>query len=479
MWNFRVVRSVFLVALVFAAAGCQEAAPEPKPNILFMVVDDMGTFDVGAYGSAAIQTPNIDRLAAEGMMFTQAYSGCAVCAPARSTLMTGKHMGHTSVRGNSGGIPLLDEDVTVAEVLEHAGYVSGGFGKWGLGDFDTPGVPERQGFAKFFGHYQQVHAHYFYPEYLIDTGKKVELPGNRGFYDTDPEPGGVPVLDPETGLERQFSAYLAFEEMKQFIRENKDRPFFCYAPFTPPHARYEMPENDPDWLLYKDKPWSIESRGHAAFCSMMDRQLGETMALLEELGIDDNTIVVFTSDNGASARRDGELDSSGPLRGRKGMMWEGGLRVPFLVRWPGKIQPGSVNDLPIYFPDFLPTAAELAGVSEHVPAGVDGLSLVDEFLDRKTLDRERPLYWEWNGEHFRTDMSPELQACRRGRWKILRHQLADPWELYDLSQDPGEENNLAAEHPGIVEELAAWVRENRVDARPQSEPPKPEGAQWR
>ena len=459
-----------LALLTLLIVACASPPPE-KPNIIFIMLDDMGTFDVGAYGSKAVKTPNMDRMAAEGMLFTAAYSGAPVCAPARSTLMTGMHMGHTSVRGNPGGIPLLDEDVTVAELLKQAGYSTGGFGKWGLGDLDTSGVPERQGFDRFVGYYQQVHAHYYYPGYMIDTGKKVPLPGNEGFYDSKPGPGAFPSDG------RQFTAYPIFEEMKEFIRENKDGPFFCYAPWTPPHGRFEIPEDDPAWQIYKDKPWQTNAKVHAAFCSMMDRHLGETLDLLAELGIDDKTIIFFTSDNGASMRSDGELDSSGPLRGQKGTVWEGGIRVPLLVRWPGRIAAGSTTGAPVYFPDFLPTAMELAGKDK--PANIDGVSLLGELLGKSTVDRNRWMYWEWSGEHFEEDLTPDLQAARKGNWKILRHDRNESWKLFDLSNDIGEERDLAGTHPDRVQQMAAWVEANRTNARPQSEPEKPDGQRWR
>ncbi|MCP5113027.1 MAG: arylsulfatase, partial [bacterium] len=388
-----------LLAALFALASIAAAAD--RPNIIFIVVDDMGVYDVGAYGSRAVRTPHLDRMAAEGMLFTQAYSGCTVCAPARSTLMTGAHMGHTSVRGNTGGVSLRAEDVTVAEVLKKAGYATGGFGKWGLGDIDTPGVPERNGFDRFFGYYHQVHAHYFYPDYLIDSGTKVPLPGNIGFYDSKPKPGAFGVIGPN-GKKREFTAHRIFDEMKQWIRENKGGPFFCYAPWTPPHARYELPETDPAWQQYKRKPWPINAKVHAAFCSMMDRNVGETIALLEELGIADDTIIFFCSDNGASDRFEGSLNSAGPYQGFKRSMYEGGIRTPFLARWPGKIQAGSTSDLPTYFPDFMPTAAELAGAAEHVPEGIDGMSIVAELLGASKLDRERHMYWEWERFNWKT-----------------------------------------------------------------------------
>jgi arylsulfatase A-like enzyme len=478
--NF-IPRLACLLGALSLFAGCSSPTAVPakpaQPNIIFIVLDDMGPFDVGVYGSKAVQTPNIDRLAAEGMRFTQAYSGCTVCAPARSTLMTGMHMGHTSVRGNSGGVPLLDEDVTVAELLKTAGYATGGFGKWGLGDLDTSGVPERQGFDRFVGYYDQVHAHHYYPDYLIDTGRKVPLPGNQGFYDGETGRGAFPDTDPASGRQREFTAYPIFEAMQAFIRENREGPFFCYAPWTPPHGDYELPESDPAWALYKDKPWDVRAKVHAAFCSMMDRHLGETIELLRELGLDENTVVFFTSDNGAASRFEGELDSSGPLKGFKRSMYEGGIRVPFIAWWPGPIEAGSVSDLPVYFPDFLPTAVELAEAVNT--AAVDGVSILPELLGARRLDRERPLYWEWHGPKVDPEETPRMQAHRRGRWKIVRHDAGAEWELYDVLADVGERRDRAGEFAEVVAEMAAWVERDRVDPRAQVEPEGAGEQRWR
>lgn len=470
---------LFIAAVVLLSLGTirGQAATAEKPKVIFIILDDMGPADTGAYGSKVIATPHIDRLAAEGMRFTQAYAGCSVCGPTRSTLLTGRHGGRTTVRANSGGIPLRAEDVTIAEVLRPAGYISGGFGKWGVGDLDTDGVPERHGFARFFGYYHQLHAHQFYPEELIDTGRKVPLP-NKGFYDVKRPEGAVSTRNPATGGEYVFSGYRIFEEMKAFIRANKDRPFFCYAPWTMPHARREIPDDDPAWQLYKDKPWSAQEKGHAAYCSLADRLVGETLALLKELGIEENTLVFFCSDNGAP-NTSKILQSSGGLRGAKGQMYEGGIRIPFIVRWPGKIRAGTTSDLPIYTPDVMPTLAELAGATAQLPQGTDGLSLVPELLGTKRLPRDRHLYWEWNGAHMDTNYAPKFQAVRRAEWKIARHKLDGPWELYNLGADINETRNVAAEHPQIVASLSAWVDRNREAHLPQIEPGKPAGRRWR
>lgn len=476
-------RRGFLVASTATATllplSCGESPAARPPNIVYIMVDDLG-FDLGSYGGKQVQTPHLDRMAREGMQFTEAYSGCTVCAPARSTLLTGTHMGHTPVRRNSGGVSLQADTYTVAEMLTKAGYTCGGFGKWGVGDIGTPGVPEKHGFSRFFGYYHQVHAHYFYPDYLIDSGNKVPLPGNGDAY---AEGGRTPQIpfprkNPANGEDFQFSHYLVMEEMKQFLRENRDKPFFCYAPWTIPHGRFEIPEDDPAWALYRDKPWSMQARIYAAYASLLDRNVGEVLALLDELGIADNTIVFFCSDNGAAAQYPGELDSTASYRGSKTSMYEGGLRIPFLARWPGRISPGSTSDLPIYFPDFLPTAAEIAGIPVDVPHNVDGVSYLPELLGTAKLPRERDMYWEWNRNHF-DEYEVFMQAYRSGKWKLVRNNPAVPWELYDLHADVSEGNNLAADHPERVAEMAAWIAANRVDPPPQTEPDKPEGQRWR
>ena len=435
-----------------------------RPNIIFIVVDDMGWADLGCYGSRNIKTPNIDKMASEGIRFTQAYSGCTVCAPARSVLMTGLHMGHTSVRGNTGGIPIGKDDVTVAEVLKQAGYATGGFGKWGLGDVDTPGVPEKKGFDEFFGYYHQVHAHDYWTEYLWHNSQKVPMVGEE--------------LSPQ-----RYTHYHIFEQTLRFIRQNKDKPFFCYAPWTPPHGQYQIPESDPAWQIYKDKPWPKTAKVVAAMDTMIDRNVGELIDLLKELKIEERTIVFFCSDNGAGQRFDGVLDSSGPLRGYKRSMYEGGIRTPMIVRWPGKIKAGTISDHALYFADVMPTLAELSGVPHYVPDQVDGLSIVPTLTGQQGKQKKHEfMYWEWQKYNWgqRKDVPHGLmQAVRMGKWKAVRHQSNVPFELYDLSKDIGETNNLAAENPDIVVKIEAYIRGNRVEPSAQIEPDKPKGKRFK
>jgi len=417
------------VALTFAGKQVF-AAPGKLPNIVFIMVDDMGYHDLGCFGSKTILTPRIDKMCAEGMKFTDCYSGATVCAPARSTLMTGHHMGHTSVRGNSGGIALLATDVTVAEVLKKAGYTNGAFGKWGLGNHDCDGSAERKGFDTFFGYYNQWHAHTYYT-HLFQNSEKVELDG-------------------------LYTHHAIYDETIKFIKDNKDRPFFCYCPWTPPHAAYQIPEDEPAWALYKDKPWKNDAKVVAAMDSMMDRQVGEILDLLKELGIDDNTIVFFTSDNGAAKRFDGVHNSCGEMTGHKRSMNEGGIRVPMVVRWPGKIKPGTVSDLPWYFPDVMPTFAELGGVTGHVPKDTDGISIVPTLLGEGNQKMHEYLFW-----------SAGTRAVRMGKWKGIGKPGSV--KLYDLSVDIGEKNDLAAKHPDIAAELGAFMEEAWVEPRPQKD----------
>lgn len=484
---------VVLLSLICAALLAVHVWGEAavQPNIIFILADDMGHADVGAYGGR-IQTPHIDRLAAEGIRFTQAYAGNTICAPSRSALVTGTHMGRTPVRSNTGGVSLRPEDVTIAEVLKSAGYATGGYGKWGLAEAGLPGAPEKKGFDEFFGFYHQIHAHRFYPEYVYRNGKRIDLPGNAGFYDgrfgEGRGIGPVPAVDPDTGRARQFSHYLIVDRMKAFIRAHRDRPFFAYAPWTPPHSRYEIPEDDPAWLRYKDEPWPLAARVHAAFVTMFDRHVGEVMSLVAELGIDDRTIVFFASDNGATLEMTrSPLRSNGSLRGGKTTLYEGGLRVPLVARWPGRIAPGRVTPHLTYFPDVFPTLAELAGVKERVPDVVNGISLVPELLGAKaagrTQEAHRYLYWEdadidWKAIRY-LHQGTLRQAVRAGDWKGYRPGPGRPLQLYNLATDPGEERDVAAANAPVVERLEGYMKEAHRPAPPQVEPERIGGRQFR
>ena len=426
------------------------AVKSDLPNIVFIIVDDMGYQDLGCYGGTTIKTPNIDRMAVEGMRFTDAYSGATVCAPARSTLMTGYHLGHTSVRGNSGGIPLLDRDITVAEILRKRGYATGGFGKWGLGDVGTAGVAEKQGFDVFFGYYHQVHAHSYYTPYLWRNSKRVPLPGNEG------------------NKRQQYTHNEIARETLNFIRENKDRPFFCYAPWTPPHGKYEFPKDDPAWKMYADKPWPNDAKVVAAMDTMIDRHVGEILNLLTELKIDDKTIVFFCSDNGAAKRFDGTHNSSGPLKGFKRSLYEGGIRVPLIARWPDKIKPDTTSDLPCYFPDVMPTLAELTDATDLVPSDIDGISIMATLLGAGRQKKHKYLYWEFGAS----------RAVRMGNFKAYRRNDKANVELYDLTKDIGEKNDIASRHPDIAAKMGRIMKEAHVDPRPQIEPKKPKGKRF-
>lgn len=425
-------------ALVLSkGAGARDTAID-RPNIIFIMVDDMGYHDLGCFGSKTIITPNIDQMCAEGVKFTDCYSGDTVCAPARSTLMTGYHKGHTPVRGNSGGIPLFPEDITVAEVLKKAGYLTGGFGKWGLGNQGKEGAAERQGFDTFFGYYNQWHAHTYYT-HLFRNSEKVELNG-------------------------RYTHHAIYDETIEFIKAGaaSGRPFFCYCPWTPPHAAYQIPEDEPAWTLYREKPWGKAAKVAAAMNSMMDRQVGEIVALLKKLNIDENTIMFFTSDNGAAKRFDGIHNSCGKMKGRKRSMNEGGIRVPMIVRWPGKIKPGTTSDLPWYFPDVMPTLAELAGISREVPEGIDGISIVPTLLGAGQQKKHEYLFWE-----------SRKRAVRAGKWK----GIGSPGEvaLYDLSNDIGENTDLAEKYPDIAAKLGRFMAEAWIEPRSQKDDGKYKG----
>jgi arylsulfatase A-like enzyme len=429
-----------LLLLWAAVTGPAFAAAPSRPNIVYIVADELGYFEPGYSGNPHLLTPNIDRLAAEGVRFTQGLAGSAVCAPTRACLLTGKHSGHTSVRLNGGGTPLRAGEATIASMLKPLGYATGGFGKWGVGGRGSTGVPERQGFDVFFGYYDQVHAHTYYPPYLIRNSAEVPLPGNRG-----------------NSEGTTYAQYVIFDEAVRFIRESRDRPFLAYLPFTPPHGNFDIPDNDPSWALFRDRPWPEPARRYAAMVHLLDRQVGQILALLRELGLEQNTLVLFSGDNGGAdyfvspefprgvhgANKDPRTGTE--FRGKKGQLYEGGLRVPVVARWPGRIAPGRVSNHLWYFPDILPTIAELCGAP--LPPDVDGLSLVPELLGAAAAGRPQAqhkyLYWEFVGQ----------VAVREGNWKAIQPKAGAPWELYDLARDVSERNDLAARHPDVLARL--------------------------
>ncbi|MGB2809167.1 MAG: arylsulfatase [Sedimentisphaerales bacterium] len=442
-------------ALISGCEGQRVAAPKPealgmaKPNVIFIMADDLGYADLGCYGQKKIKTPNIDRLAAEGTRFTQCYAGSTVCAPSRSVLMTGQHTGHTRVRGNfgkAGGvlvtgsgnpqirIPLEPQDITVAEILKQAGYTTGITGKWGLGEPDTVGLPNRQGFDEWFGYLNQRAAHSYYPPYLWRNEQKVILEGNKD------------------GQKKQYSHDLVTDFALKFIRGRSGKPFFLYLPFTIPHAKYEIPSTDP----YTDKPWPKDAKVHAAMITRMDRDIGRIMELLKQLNIDRRTIVFFCSDNGAAQRWEGIFDSSGPLRGKKSTMYEGGLRTPMIVRFPGKVPAAKLNTTAVwYFADVLPTLADLAGVKP--PPGIDGISVLPTLFGKKQNTADRFLYWEFPSGGFK-------QAVRWRNYKAVRLAPNKPWELYDLEKDLAEQNNIADDNPDVVAKIQAYLKTARTDS---------------
>ncbi len=444
------------LALSLPLRSATQAAAGRKPNMIFIMVDDMGYHDLGCFGSKTILTPNIDRMCAEGMKFTDCYGGCTVCAPSRSVLMSGYHKGHTPVRDNRGGIPLLPGEVTIADILKKAGYATGGFGKWGLGNQGKKGAAERHGFDVFFGYYNQWHAHSYYT-HLFRNSVKVELNG-------------------------RYTHYAIYDETIKFIKANKDRPFFCYCPWTVPHGPYDIPEDDPAWAIYKDKPWKKDAKVVAAMNSMIDRQVGEMIALLKTFRIDDNTIIFFCSDNGGARRFEGVHNSMGVMKGHKRSMYEGGIRVPMVVRWPAKVKAGQVSDLAWYFPDVMPTLAELAGVSGQVPKDTDGISIVPTLVGKGEQKTHEYMYWDdtwyhnegvrmgkWKGirKNRKFEVNPNT-AQHRGKWKGMKHESGKV-EVYDLSKDIGEKNNLADTRPDIARKLGELMDKAWTEPRSQED----------
>jgi arylsulfatase A-like enzyme len=459
--------SLVALALLLAAARAEGAAPAPpadRPNIVFILADDLGYGDIGVYGQTKIRTPRLDRMAWEGTRFTQFYAGSPVCAPSRSALMTGQHTGHTYIRGNkehpAGQEPLPDGVTTLADVLQRAGYATGIFGKWGLGGPETEGIPSRHGFDEFFGYYDQRRAHFYYPEYLHRNGEKVALPNQ--VREEPRSPGAGPAV-----VRGRYSHDAIADEALAFLDRHRAAPFFLYVPFTIPHAELQAPDDayapyvQDGRSIFPETPFAEAHYGaqamphatYAAMVSRMDRDVGRILDKLAELGLDRRTIVFFTSDNGPSVEGGSDpefFDSNGPFRGVKRDVYEGGIRVPMIAWGPGRIPAGRTSDQVWAMWDVLPTLAGLAGA--NAPAGLDGISMAPSLTGRRQQPHDA-LYWEFHEQGSK-------QAVRMGRWKGVRQpMLAGKLEVYDLETDPGETRDVAAINPRLAARLVRLLDE--------------------
>jgi arylsulfatase A-like enzyme len=459
---FRWRLSIFCLFLLILCTCRNDNQKSLKPNIILIIADDMGYSDAGCYGQTRILTPNIDRLALDGIRFTDHYAGTSVCAPSRCVLMTGLHTGHSAVRGNMeanpyGQFQLPDETITVAELLKQAGYTTGQFGKWGLGVENTTGDPQNQGFDEFFGYYCQVHAHNSFPEYLYENRNKVYLDNEVIYMPKDSWSRG---LGSYATKKIDYSNDLIVDKALDFITENKKRPFFVYLPVTIPHENGEAPENEklevPGLSFYSDSNWTSEDQAYAAMISRLDGYVGKIRDLLEKLSIEKNTAVFFTSDNGGF--RYSQLNHNGSFRGIKRDLYEGGIRVPLIVWWPEIIQSGRVSNHISGFIDFLPTVCEMANI--EIPDFVDGKSYLPTLEDKNQAGHEY-LYWEFH------EMDKK-QAVRMGKWKGVRLNVFQdpeaPVELYDLNNDPSETHDISAANPEIANLIKEIMqKEHRAD----------------
>jgi arylsulfatase A-like enzyme len=483
-----------LLILGLCVCSLNAAQPERRPNIIFVLADDLGYGDIGPFGQTIIHTPTLDRLAKEGMRFTQHYSGSPVCAPARCVLMTGKHPGHAFIRDNQevgtwysfrGQLPIPASEPSIAASLKAAGYATGAFGKWGLGGVGSSGDPLKHGFDHFFGFNDQRQAHNYFPQYLNDDEGRFVLTGNTNVSEKE----GLSIaagVDPNgpasyaSFIGTQYAPDLCNERALQFIRRHKDQPFFLYYPTTVPHLALQVPEDSLGEYRGRldDRPYTggngylPQQYPHAAYAAMvtrLDRDIGKMVRLVKELGLEDHTIFIFTSDNGAVERLAGYdplyFKSNDDLRGYKGELYEGGIREPLIVRWKGHVPANTTSTRVTGFEDWLPTLLELAGATNLIPKTTDGISFAPTLLGQ--LQEPRPfLYREFHGYGGQ-------QAVRVGDWKLLKRQLlgtatrpaAPTSELYNLAADPSEKENVAAPHPDIVARLQKIMSQEHTPSK--------------
>ena len=468
-----------LLALTFSTCtSSQEQKENPLPNIIYIYADDMGVGDVGCYGQQYIKTPNIDRMAEEGILFTQHYTGAPICAPARCCLLTGKHSGNAYVRMNyeipdrsafkTGQLPIPDETVTIAEVLKRSGYTTGVIGKWGLGSIESPGNPNKQGFDFFYGYADQVHAHNHFPTFLWRNGEQEflrnDVPSVHPKYENDEEIDAREEYKKYMGPD--YSLDLMTEEAKKFIDKNRETPFFLYIPYVIPHKALQVPDESLEMYdgVFDEEPYDGK-RGYtphpkplsayAAMITRTDRKIGEILDHLKEAGLDENTLVMFSSDNGPAGG--GGLDprffnSSAGLRGGKGQVYEGGIREPFVARWPGKIPAGVTTGHVSAQYDLMATLAELAG---QEVTDTDGISFLPALLGKEKEQKQHEyLYWEFPRGH--------QVAVRIGDWKGVKAQNRwspdDKWQVYNLAEDEAEITDVADEHPELIEKFEEIVK---------------------
>lgn len=469
---------ISVLSICFAFSACtnsketkKEAVVNAKlPNIVYILADDLGYGDLSCYGQSNFETPNIDKLAENGIKFTQHYSGSTVCAPSRSTLLTGQHTGHTPIRGNKelkpeGQYPLSADAITLAEILKEAGYATGAFGKWGLGGPGSEGDPNMQGFDEFYGYNCQRIGHHYYPWHMWHNQEKVMLEANKGI------------------ARGTYAPEVIHDHALQFMEANKDKPFFMYYPSIIPHAELFAPEkyiakyrgkflpeknykgvDDPENESFKVMAYGSQPESHAAFAAMidyLDMQVGEIVAKLKELGVYDNTLIIFTSDNGPHQEGGADPDyfnSNGELTGYKRDLYEGGIRVPMIAVWDGRIKAETESDHPSAFWDVLPTVAEMSGIS--TPENIDGISFLPTLLGKEQAKHDY-LYWEFHERGGR-------QALRKGDWKLVRYNVLKSdkitTELYDISSDIAEQNNVAEQNPQLVKELLELMKNARTES---------------
>ncbi|MGI9553261.1 MAG: arylsulfatase [Aurantibacter sp.] len=461
------MKKLLLILVLFPLIGCKNDKKETakkvqiplKPNVIYILADDLGYGDLGCYEQEKIKTPNLDRMAQEGIHFTDHYAGNTVCAPSRVSLLTGLHQGHATVRGNKNNV-LEDSDFTIAEMFRLSGYATALIGKWGLGGIGSPGEPGKQGFDDYFGYLNQTRAHNYYPDYLIRDGEKIPLSNEVVLA----QEGYAKGVGSSATVKNDYSHSMFIDSALAYLERPRKKPFFLYLPLTIPHANNEGTLTAdhgmevPDLGIYSDKDWPEAEKAKAAMISLMDADVGRIMEKLKDLGLDENTLVIFTSDNGP--HKEGGVDpdffdSNGRLKGKKRDLYEGGIRVPFIARWPGRIVENTKSNLPTAFWDMLPTFADIIGHS--VSRETDGISFLPTLLGQNEDQEEHEyLYWEFaEGNH-------DAQAVRGGNWKLIYVYKTDSWELYDLSKDIGEEINVISDYPEIAEKLKGHINEAHV-----------------